>query len=237
MGHSYGGYSTLSLIVQTTRFKAAVGSAGPADLISDYGIMDKTGSSWAIGWAETGQGEMGGTPWQFRDRYIANSPIFFLDRVHVATAGWLRQRAGREVTASVLDSGVAINLTSRPHGQLQLICAADATVVVVADENTSTRLLSPDGKSVAYARQVSIYTPKAGEALPFGTDDEKKFSLEVKSLDGSEIANAELHDSRHYQCFVALVAGRQAAGFPGLLRHAGKSASPVPSGCRAPQCA
>jgi dipeptidyl aminopeptidase/acylaminoacyl peptidase len=81
MGHSYGGYSTLSLIVQTTRFKAAVDSAGPADLISDYGIMDKTGSSWAIGWAETGQGKMGGTPWQFRDRYIANSPIFFLDRV------------------------------------------------------------------------------------------------------------------------------------------------------------
>ena len=80
MGHSYGGYSTLSLIVQTTRFKAAVDSAGPADLISVYGQMDKTGSSGAIGWSETGQGGMVGTPWQFRDRYIENSPIFYLDR-------------------------------------------------------------------------------------------------------------------------------------------------------------
>lgn len=81
MGHSYGGYSTLSLIVQTTRFKAAVDSAGPGDLVSDYAIMDPKGSSWAIGWAETGQGRMGGTPWQYRDRYIENSPFFYLDRV------------------------------------------------------------------------------------------------------------------------------------------------------------
>jgi dipeptidyl aminopeptidase/acylaminoacyl peptidase len=81
MGHSYGGYSTLAVIVQSARFKAAVDSAGPADLVSDYGIMDDNGSSWAIGWAETGQGRMGGTPWQFRERYIENSPIFYLDRV------------------------------------------------------------------------------------------------------------------------------------------------------------
>lgn len=81
MGHSYGGYSTLSLIVQSTRFRAAVDSAGPADLISAYGEMDKDGSSFGIGWSETGQGGMEGTPWQFRDRYIENSPIFYLDRV------------------------------------------------------------------------------------------------------------------------------------------------------------
>lgn len=81
MGHSYGGYSTLSLIVQTSRFRAAVDSAGPSDLISDYGAMEKDGSAGAIGWAETGQGGMEGTPWQFRDRYIENSPIFYLDRV------------------------------------------------------------------------------------------------------------------------------------------------------------
>ncbi|MGC2370731.1 MAG: prolyl oligopeptidase family serine peptidase, partial [Candidatus Sulfotelmatobacter sp.] len=27
------------------------------------------------------QGLMGGTPWEFRDRYIENSPIFYFDRV------------------------------------------------------------------------------------------------------------------------------------------------------------
>jgi dipeptidyl aminopeptidase/acylaminoacyl peptidase len=81
MGHSYGGYSTLSLIVQTTRFKAAVDSAGPADLVSFYGVMDKSGAAGGIGWSETGQGGMVGTPWQVRDRYIENSPLFYLDRV------------------------------------------------------------------------------------------------------------------------------------------------------------
>jgi dipeptidyl aminopeptidase/acylaminoacyl peptidase len=81
MGHSYGGYSTLSLIVQTTRFKAAVDSAGPANLISFYGVMHKSGAAGGIGWSETGQGGMVGTPWQVRDRYIENSPLFYLDRV------------------------------------------------------------------------------------------------------------------------------------------------------------
>jgi dipeptidyl aminopeptidase/acylaminoacyl peptidase len=81
MGHSYGGYSTLALIVQTTRFRAAVSSAGPANLINSYGQMDKDGVSFGIGWAEASQGRMGGPPWQFRDRYIENSPIFYLDRV------------------------------------------------------------------------------------------------------------------------------------------------------------
>ena len=81
MGHSYGGYSTLSLIVQTTRFKAAVDSAGPANLLSFYGVMHKSGGAGGIGWSETGQGGMVDAPWQVRDRYIENSPWFYLDRV------------------------------------------------------------------------------------------------------------------------------------------------------------
>jgi dipeptidyl aminopeptidase/acylaminoacyl peptidase len=31
--------------------------------------------------AITGQGRMGGSPWDYRERYIENSPIFYLDRV------------------------------------------------------------------------------------------------------------------------------------------------------------
>ncbi len=81
MGWSYGGYSTLSLIVQTTRFKAAVMGAGHGNLFGSYGHMSKQGDSWAIAWAEEGQGRMGGSPWEFRERYIENSPIFYLDRV------------------------------------------------------------------------------------------------------------------------------------------------------------
>ncbi len=81
MGHSYGGYSALSLIVQTRRFKAGVMIAGYGDIMAHYGEMGRDGSTYAVSIAEQGQELMGGTPWQFRERYIENSPIFYLDRV------------------------------------------------------------------------------------------------------------------------------------------------------------
>jgi dipeptidyl aminopeptidase/acylaminoacyl peptidase len=79
MGHSNGGYSTLSLITQTTRFKAAIMNAGPSDLISFYGQMGKDGTSFGVALGESFY--IGGTPWDHRSKYIENSPVFFLDRV------------------------------------------------------------------------------------------------------------------------------------------------------------
>jgi dipeptidyl aminopeptidase/acylaminoacyl peptidase len=81
MGESFGGYSTLSLIVQTTRFKAAVSRYGPGDLVGLYGEMDESGETFGTGLLENGQFQILGTPWQFRDRYVENSPVFYLDRV------------------------------------------------------------------------------------------------------------------------------------------------------------
>jgi dipeptidyl aminopeptidase/acylaminoacyl peptidase len=80
IGQSYGGYSAMALIVQTSRFKAAVETAGIVDLISMYGTLYPNGSDWTA-FSESEQGRMGGTPWQYRNRYIENSPFFFLDRV------------------------------------------------------------------------------------------------------------------------------------------------------------
>ncbi len=81
MGHSYGGYTTLSLIVQTTQFKAAVAADGYGDQMGAYGGMDSSGAAFGTSIAEAGQGLLVGTPWQFRERYIENSPIMYLDRV------------------------------------------------------------------------------------------------------------------------------------------------------------
>jgi len=81
MGHSYGGYSVLALIVQTTRFKAAIEVDGYADLLGKYGAMNKDGTAFGTSVLEHGQGLMGGPPWQFPNRYIENSPIFYFDRV------------------------------------------------------------------------------------------------------------------------------------------------------------
>jgi len=82
MGHSYGGYSVLSLISHTNIFQAAIARAAQADLISAYlGFRDATGDAVMISWAEQGPGRMGGSLWDYRDRYIDNSPIFDMDHV------------------------------------------------------------------------------------------------------------------------------------------------------------
>ena len=75
MGQSYGSYNTLSIITQTDRFKAAIITAAVLhpDLFADY--------LRATGYYEHGQGNMGGTIWEQRDRYFANSPLFLFDKI------------------------------------------------------------------------------------------------------------------------------------------------------------
>jgi dipeptidyl aminopeptidase/acylaminoacyl peptidase len=82
-GHSYGGYGALAITTQTDRFRAAVVAAGISDLVARYLRLRTTSDREdGISWAERGQGLMGGSLWDYRDRYIENSPIMFLDRVH-----------------------------------------------------------------------------------------------------------------------------------------------------------
>lgn len=77
MGQSNGGYSTLSLIVQTKRFKAAIMNAGFGDLTAFHGTM---GGGW-FSWIEHGGGSMGLPPWEAPQRYVQNSPIYYLNRI------------------------------------------------------------------------------------------------------------------------------------------------------------
>jgi dipeptidyl aminopeptidase/acylaminoacyl peptidase len=74
MGHSYGGYSVVALITRTVRFRAALAS-------TPWGINMTSIYKDHIGWCETGQARLNGTPWDQRDAYIENSPFFYLDRV------------------------------------------------------------------------------------------------------------------------------------------------------------
>ena len=76
IGHSFGGYTVNVLITQTTRFKAAVAAASIGNLISGY-----LSSGLSVGWHETGQAGMGGSLWEFPQRYIDGSPVFHLDKV------------------------------------------------------------------------------------------------------------------------------------------------------------
>jgi dipeptidyl aminopeptidase/acylaminoacyl peptidase len=82
MGHSLGGYAMLGLLVQTSRFKAAIMRAGYGDMLTAYGQMSEDGSAVQIGLLEGDRTVgLGGSPWTVRDRYVENSPIFYLDRI------------------------------------------------------------------------------------------------------------------------------------------------------------
>ena len=81
-GQSAGGYATIAILTQTTRFKAAIMNAGFGDLTSFYGSMSlATGDGTWIPWLEALTGGMGSGPWDAAQTFVQNSPVYFLDRV------------------------------------------------------------------------------------------------------------------------------------------------------------
>lgn len=77
-GHSWGGYQIAHLLNKTNMFKCAESGAPVVNMFSAYG-----GIRWGSGLSrmfqyEHTQSRIGGTIWEYRDRYIENSPIFEL---------------------------------------------------------------------------------------------------------------------------------------------------------------
>ena len=79
-GTSYGGYATVLLLTETDRFKAAVNVSGKVDMISFYTDSERLGVRNTHA-PEKSQDRIGGTLWEFPERYIEHSAIFRLDRV------------------------------------------------------------------------------------------------------------------------------------------------------------
>ena len=81
-GQSWGGYQTAYIITQTNLFAAAVPNATVVNMFSAYGgIRWETGVERAIVNYENGQSRIGGSIWEYPERYHENSPLFALDRV------------------------------------------------------------------------------------------------------------------------------------------------------------
>ncbi len=80
-GQSWGGYQTNYVITVTNMFAAAVPNATVVNMTSAYG-----GIRWQTGLLRTfqyehSQSRIGGSLWQYPERFIENSPLFKLDRV------------------------------------------------------------------------------------------------------------------------------------------------------------
>ena len=81
-GHSWGGYQIAYLVTRTNIFKAAESGAPVVNMISAYGgIRWWTGLSRQFQYEHT-QSRIGGTPWEYPARYVENSPIFNIDKIH-----------------------------------------------------------------------------------------------------------------------------------------------------------
>jgi fermentation-respiration switch protein FrsA (DUF1100 family) len=78
MGHSWGGYAVIATIAQTASFRAAVARGGEADEVASYGIVNSSGYAFGAVLDET---FFGGTIWEKPNLYLANSPIWLLDKV------------------------------------------------------------------------------------------------------------------------------------------------------------
>ena len=90
-GQSYGGYTALSVAVQTDRFDAIIAMASVSNLISQYGQFASVGQV-SVGGSRTpvgmvlaqhivsGIGRMGDEPWRDPERYVRNSPLFHVDK-------------------------------------------------------------------------------------------------------------------------------------------------------------
>ena len=80
-GQSWGGYQSAYLITVSNMFAAAVPNATVVNMTSAYG-----GIRWASGLArafqyEHTQSRIGGSLWEYPERFVENSPLFRLDRV------------------------------------------------------------------------------------------------------------------------------------------------------------
>jgi dipeptidyl aminopeptidase/acylaminoacyl peptidase len=100
-----------------------------------------------------------------------------------AMRAWPKAWAGQEVTASVLQSGVPVDLSERPQGQLLLIDAASGTNRVVANGIIQEVTASPDRRLVAFLLAVDVYRPRPEVPLEFSAH--YRFTVRMATADGA----------------------------------------------------
>jgi len=79
-GTSYGGYATVLLLTQTSRFKAAINNSGKVNMVSFYTQSPRLGVRNTHA-PEKSQDRIGGTLWEYPERYLAHSAILKADRI------------------------------------------------------------------------------------------------------------------------------------------------------------
>jgi dipeptidyl aminopeptidase/acylaminoacyl peptidase len=79
-GTSYGGYATVLLLTQTDRFKSAVNISGKVNMVSFYTDSPRLGVRNTHA-PERSQDRIGGTLWEYPERYLEHSAVLQADRI------------------------------------------------------------------------------------------------------------------------------------------------------------
>jgi dipeptidyl aminopeptidase/acylaminoacyl peptidase len=87
-GHSFGGYETNFIVTKSTLFACAVAGAGITDLIS-WGFTVGRANYIAELWrTEYQQWRMGGSFFEYKERYVMNSPLYYAENVTTPLMTW-----------------------------------------------------------------------------------------------------------------------------------------------------
>ncbi|MBM2841297.1 MAG: family peptidase, partial [Bacteroidetes bacterium] len=112
-GHSWGGYETAYIITQTNMFACAIAGAPVGNMTSGYsGIRLETGLARQFQY-EQEQSRIGGSLWEYPERYIENSPVFHADRIKTP----LLIEFGDEDEAVPWQQGIELYLAMRRLGK------------------------------------------------------------------------------------------------------------------------
>jgi len=116
-GGSYGGYMTNWIIGHTDRFAAAVSHAGLSNMVSFFGTTDEQFFA---------EKEMGGVPWESREMYVSNSPLWAAEAFSTPTMflhgddDWrVRPEQGVQLFLALQKEGVPsvfVNFPGEQHG-------------------------------------------------------------------------------------------------------------------------
>ncbi len=117
-GHSWGGYQIAYMITQTDIFAAAEAGAPVSNMTSAYG-----GIRWQSGMSrmfqyEKSQSRIGGTLWEATPRYIANSPLFWADKVNTPVLMMHNDEDGAVPWYQGIEFFVALRRLGRPTWML-----------------------------------------------------------------------------------------------------------------------
>lgn len=118
-GQSWGGYQTAYLVTRTDMFACAGSGAPVSNMTSAFGgIRWGTGDS-RQGQYELGQSRIGRNLWEAPELYIANSPVFYANRVHTPLLIMANDNDGAVPWYQGIEMFMALRRLQKPVWMLQ----------------------------------------------------------------------------------------------------------------------